>query len=98
MPFLPWAQINACLEMVPEWEYKSNYHVALNAYMSASAFGGMKDKQPTDLLAPFARPPGLERNTGDLRLTLKGAEARAFRLGLQRGVISQRLLNLFSSK
>lgn len=84
--------------MIPEVEYKSNYSIALAAYMSGSAMGGLKDTKPTDLLPPWARPKWLEGGAaGEVRLTLKGAEGKAFRLGLRRGVISQRLLNLFSA-
>lgn len=82
--------------MVPEWEYKSNYHTALSAYMSGAAFGGMKDKGPGDLLAPFARPAGMDR-PGEIRLTLRGADRKAFMLGLRKGVVSRRLLSLFSA-
>lgn len=82
--------------MVPEVEYKSNYHIALAAYMSGAAFGGMKDREPLDLLAEWAKPASLRKVPG-LQLTLKGKEARDFKLALRWGVVSQRLLDLFSA-
>lgn len=81
--------------MVTEFEYRSNYHIALAAYMSGAAFGGMKDKQPTDFLADWARPASMRQPVG-IRLSLKGQEGKDFRLALRRGCVSQRLLNLFS--
>lgn len=93
---MAWAQAQTCLNMIREIEFKRNYHTALSAYMSGAAFGGMKDQQPADLLAPWASMG--ESRTDGLRLTLTGTQGDAFRLGLRRGVISQRLLNLFSAK
>ncbi len=95
MPFLPWPQIAACLEMVTDWEYKRNYVGAVGAYMSGAAFGGLRESNPVDLLPEWARPAWLLK-PGEVRVRLKGREASDFRLALKLGLVSQRLLTHYS--
>lgn len=87
-------QIDACLKLLPEWEYKLGYHVTQAGIMAASAFGGLKDAKITDYLAGWATPEGAGK-PGEIRLRLKGQEATDFRLALRCGMVSQRLLNFF---
>lgn len=90
---LPWRQIEACLNLVPEWEFKQGYHVTQSGILAASAFGGLKDVRVTDLLAPWARLEEMEK--AGVRLTLKGQQAADFRLALRQHLVSQRMLNYF---
>lgn len=91
IPFMPWPLTAGLLGKLPLIEFRRHAHTAQLSQIVAATMGGSK-AQFTDFLMGFARVGELGQ-AGELQLRLKGQEAVDFRLGLKKGVISQRMLN-----
>lgn len=96
IPYMPWPIVSGLLNRLSMIEFRRHAHTALLGQVVAATMGGAKNQELGDYLLAYARLPETGKS-GELRLTLAGKEAEAFRLGLRVGVVSQRMLNFFSA-
>lgn len=73
-------------------EFRRHAHTAQLAQIMAATMGGVKDTKLTDYVLGFAQV-GEFSKPGELSFRLPPAEAKWFKLGLRRGLVSQRMLN-----
>ncbi|EYB69045.1 hypothetical protein DEIPH_ctg011orf0009 [Deinococcus phoenicis] len=96
IPYMPWPIVSGLLNRLSMIEFRRHAHTALLAQVIGATMGGAKNTELGDYLLGFARLTETGKG-GEVRLTLAGKQAEAMRLGLRLGVVSQRLLNLFSA-